>query len=732
MGLNVSEHQAKTEVYELFCVMDAQAKTQDFSLRVPVEPYTEVGKIAYRYNQVMDSLADYAKRIQDLNSNLEQKVRDRTAELAQANQELKRLDQLKDQFLANTSHELRTPLNGIIGISESLIEGATEPLSEKTRAHLAMIVSSGRRLFNLVNDILDFSKMIQNNLELQPKPLELRAIVEVVLLMCQPLVIKKNLQLVNQINPDLPAVQADENRLQQIFYNLIGNSIKFTNSGQIEIAAAKINNHQIAISVSDTGIGIPEDKFETIFESFQQGDGSTAREHGGTGLGLAVTKKLVELQKGEIWVESKLNQGSKFTFTLPIADTESVTTASLLETSKFVSLDISNDYQVLPITQTENNHNALTILIVDDEPVNLQVLVNYLSLANYNIVQANNGQEALDLINKGLKPDLVLLDVMMPKMTGYEVTRQLRDRFPPTELPILLLTAKNQVEDLVTGLDIGANDYLSKPIPKDELLSRIKTHLNLAHLRDENLRLATEIDISRRLQEMLLPKPQELAEIDSLDIAGFMEPAAEVGGDYYDILQSQTGIKIGIGDVTGHGLESGLLMIMAQTAIRTLTEINETDACNFLAVINRTLYKNIERIGLDKNMTLVLVDYQQGELCITGQHEEIIIVRANGQVEQIDTIDLGLPLGLDAEIIDFIAQKQVKLNPDDVVVLYTDGITEAENIDNNQYGLERLVEVIIQQHLQTSAQIREAIIADLRQFIGQQKVYDDITLVVLK
>ena len=485
LGLNVSEHQAKTEVYALFQVMDEQARTQDFSLRVPEDPYTEAGKIAYRYNQVMNSLEGYAHQLEDLNTHLEEKVRARTAELAEANLELKRLDRLKDEFLANTSHELRTPLNGIIGIADSLLDGATGPLPQATYSNLAMIANSGRRLANLVNDVLDFSKITHNKLQLQLKSVGLREIVELVLTVCQSLVGSKNIKLINDIPSNLPPGLADENRLQQILYNLVGNGIKFTDAGWIRVSAklGGKKKSQIHLTVADTGIGIREDVLPRIFESFVQADGSTARKYGGAGLGLAVTKQLVELHQGKIWVQSKVKEGSQFTFTLPIADGKSV---SFKQKKPPAVLQQENQ---LPIQVTQKelsesipDEDKFKILIVDDEPVNIQVLINHLSLENYALMQASDGVEALEKIKHGFQPDLILLDVMMPKMTGYEVTKKLRQNFLPTELPILMLTAKNQISDLVEGLTSGANDYLTKPINKKELLSRIKTHLELANI----------------------------------------------------------------------------------------------------------------------------------------------------------------------------------------------------------------------------------------------------------
>ncbi|MDY6784022.1 MAG: ammonium transporter [Cyanobacteriota bacterium] len=484
LGLNVSEHQAKTEVYDLFQVMDAQARTKDFSLRVPEEPYTEVGKIARRYNQVMAALEEYAGELKALNGNLEKKVRDRTAELARANEELKRLDKLKDQFLANTSHELRTPLNATIGLTESMLDGATGDLSPPQRQNLWAIAQSGRRLLNLVNDILDFSTLKEQTLELNLQPVALRSIADIVLALGQSLVGKKNLKLVNAIPVDLPLVRGDTDRLQQILYNLVGNGIKFSDRGVVTVSAQQANPSQIQVEVSDTGVGISREKLHHIFESFEQGDGSTARTYGGTGLGLAVTRQLVQLHGGEIWAESEVEKGSRFMLTLPVFEGEEGIEEedAIAVFSRFQPLEEKEELATSPLTSPNTELNPFKVLIVDDEPLNLQVLLNHLALEDYALTQASNGVETIAIIEAGFKPDLILLDVMMPNMTGYEVTQKLREQFPPNELPILLVTAKDRVADIVEGLSAGANDYLTKPIHKPELLARLKTHLNLSRL----------------------------------------------------------------------------------------------------------------------------------------------------------------------------------------------------------------------------------------------------------
>lgn len=399
------------------------------------------------------------------------------------NQRLLDLDKTKDAFLANTSHELRTPLNGIIGLAESLIDGATGPLPPNTIKNLEMIVESGKRLSVLVNDILDLSKLKHRTLSLHPEPVDLHSITEIVITLCQPLVDGKPVKIFNAVPNDLPPVLADENRLQQILYNLIGNASKFTNTGTITVSAISILG-KISVSVQDTGSGIEEDKINTIFEAFEQADNATARDHEGAGLGLAVTRQLVELHGGEIHVDSSLGEGSTFTFSLPQA-----IHADAIEDESFEHSDAISSTQKSSTTQvaTESTTPAKTkkafhILIVDDGKVNRQVLRNHLSMQNYKLSECANGQEALSILSGKHSVDLVLLDVMMPRMSGYEVCQKLRKHYSAEQLPIIFLTARNQPQDLETAYAVGGNDFLTKPISKEELLARVNTHLKLLEI----------------------------------------------------------------------------------------------------------------------------------------------------------------------------------------------------------------------------------------------------------
>ena len=404
-----------------------------------------------------------------------------SGELISKNEELARIDKLKDEFLANTSHELRTPLNGIIGIAESLIDGATGKLSKHTNDNLSMIVISGKRLANLVNDILDFSKMKNRDIQLQLKSVDLKSSVNITLNLSKQLLGQKTIELVNQIPDNLPLVEADENRLQQILSNLVGNAIKFTQKGKVTVFANE-ENDRIRISITDTGIGISKDEQERIFKSFEQANGSTDREYGGTGLGLSVTKQLVELHGGVIKVESKRGKGSNFSFTLLMAKEQTIDEQyyeELIQSVEIQQEELSPEIteSMVPVYIAEDTARN-TVLVVDDESVNIQVLQNQLHLHQYRVLTAQNGFEALEILEKE-KPDLIILDLMMPFMTGYEICQKVRENHDMTSLPIIMLTAKNQVNDLVEGFKSGANDYLTKPFSKDEMLARVKTHLQL-------------------------------------------------------------------------------------------------------------------------------------------------------------------------------------------------------------------------------------------------------------
>jgi signal transduction histidine kinase len=447
----------------------------------------------------------------DMINQLRNRTELQAREMERVNAELRRIDQMKDDFLANTSHELRTPLNGIIGLAEANLTDGSQRLSDEQRDNLQMIVASGRRLSNLVNDILDFSKMRHEELSLACVPLDLRAVTTAICSLSMPSVRGRDIQLHNNVPDDLPAVMADENRLQQILHNLVGNALKFTPEGSVSVAAA-IEGERVVVSVEDTGIGIPADRIDSIFVSFNQGDGSISRTYGGTGLGLTITRQLVELHGGTISVRSEPGKGSVFSFTLALAaegvaghetlspDRPPVITAPSKVSTTAVTgssgqMQSVADRPVSPVANAPVNAGR-SLLVVDDEAVNRQVLRSQLRSAGYDVIEAADGEKALEILSGGAKVDLILLDVMMPRLSGYDTCRRIRAAVKPSDLPVIFLTAKSRTEDVLAGFEAGGNDYLLKPFSRDELLARINIHLELL----TSQRLLTEYSHSLELR----------------------------------------------------------------------------------------------------------------------------------------------------------------------------------------------------------------------------------------
>lgn len=383
------------------------------------------------------------------------------------------LDKVKDEFLANTSHELRTPLSGILGITEAMLKGSEGELSSGQRQNLSIIAASSRRLSNLVNDIVDYSKMKNGNLNLYFQPLRIDGLIYTILNIFKQLNVTKECSILSEIQDDLPFVWGDENRIIQILYNLIGNAVKFTSKGLVKISVIK-KADVLEICVSDTGEGIPKDKLETIFMSFEQVDSSITRRYSGAGLGLSITKHLVELQKGTIWVESQLGQGSRFYFTLPLFHGE----IDEFNKEKY-ELESSELYSSEIPVVLEQINGDIRILVVDDDMVNLQAATALLKLEGYGVTAVNNGLAALGLLKNNSDYSLVILDVMMPEMSGYEFCKLLREDVMNYELPVLMLTAKSSINDIVLGFEAGANDYLSKPFEPEELMARVRTLTDL-------------------------------------------------------------------------------------------------------------------------------------------------------------------------------------------------------------------------------------------------------------
>lgn len=426
------------------------------------------------------------------------------------NQQLKESDHLKDQFLANTSHELRTPLHGIISIAQTVAAKEQSALGNQSYQDLELLITISRRMSHMLNDLLDVTRLQEKRIILQREPLAIGPLVTGILNMFEFMTDSKELQLRNELPASLPLVSGDEKRIVQILYNLLRNAIKYTQAGTITVSA-RIAGKTARISVSDTGIGIDKETQARIFSPYEQGS-KGINDGGGIGLGLSISKQLAELHGGDLTVDSEPGKGSVFTFTLPLASASEVrqvpekTAAAMMMDGPdmeallpeqdglfFRQPDTGGTSAIQEITSLPPVQDAsLTakthILAVDDDPVNLRVLASILSEDHHQLVTVTSAREALDLL--GTEPwDLLIADVMMPYMSGYELTRIARQRFSISELPILLLTARNQPVDIYTGFLSGANDYVAKPVDALELKYRVRSLTGLKQSINQSLRL---------------------------------------------------------------------------------------------------------------------------------------------------------------------------------------------------------------------------------------------------
>lgn len=479
-----------------------------------IEKPIELKRLTDSFGRMRDAVRE---QLSQINSNV--------AAIEEKNAQLEEADRMKDTFLANTSHELRTPLNGIVGISETLSAGAAGELTERQRSQLQLITFSARKLSRLVDDLLDLYRIRQGRMRLDMHPLDLATSVRNVLQLSEPLMRGEPVTLRVDIDKDIPYVMADPVRLEQILHNLVGNAIKYTEAGSIHIFA-RAENGWVSVSIVDTGVGISQEDLGRMFQPLEQADGvDTARKTGGTGLGLTIARQLATILGGALYATSTLGEGSNFTLRLRAASEEDLRKdgAYALDAPQSGYHETLNDAEAqTPQFETIQRDGAPDILIVDDEPINLQVLRNVLLPQGFAVRSAENGRQALKMI-ENRTPDLIILDVMMPDMSGLEVARHLRDRHDHLELPIIMVTARSRTRDIIAGLEAGANDYVVKPFVKDELLARLGTLLEASKARKattENAQLHAEMNRRIQVEDALRLSQNRMANLlDALNVA---------------------------------------------------------------------------------------------------------------------------------------------------------------------------------------------------------------------
>lgn len=432
-------------------------------------------------------------------------------------EKLKTINQLKDEFLSVISQELKTPLNGIIGLTEGLLFNQYKYLPEKSYEDLVLINLNAKGLSNLVEDILVFSKLKYKDITLNKRPLNLGKIVKGIIRFCDSMERNDKVEFVNYIDENSPWIYGDENRINQILFNLIGNSLKYTKEGSITLSYKSINNY-VEICIEDTGVGVDKEKIGAILDRYEREEISS--KSNGNELGLYITKKLVELHQGYISIDSTIGKGTKVIFTLPICPAREIEKLEM-ESIKMVTNEIGV-YEDINNTKSKTqpasiNQNSCKILIVDDDYINQKVLEKYLMMEDTVILKADYGKDAIDIIEKNDDLDLVILDMMMPDLLGYEVVNIIRERKSSFQLPILIMTADNRIENLTLAFEKGANDYLSKPFNKQELISRVTTLINLKYSVAEAISLAKRMNVvKKQVQDLNIRNAESERKMDKL------------------------------------------------------------------------------------------------------------------------------------------------------------------------------------------------------------------------
>jgi len=511
LGITINSVQGRMEIERL--LKESQAQTEELQTQSE-----ELQAQSEEMQAQSEELQTQAEELRMINEQLEERNRDteeKSKELqrvkvsleAQA-EELKLSSKYKSEFLANMSHELRTPLNSILILSEMLSDQTETGLSSEQQEFARVINTSGQDLLSLINDILDLSKVEVGKLDVVFEETNLSELPESLVRNFEHVAAKKGLDFNVKKDKDVPDIFfTDQQRFQQILKNLLSNAIKFTEKGSVSLHIKLAEEEQVAqfintsganswveIKVTDTGIGIPKEKQEQIFESFQQVNGATMRKYGGTGLGLSICREFAKLLGGWVIVDSEEGRGSEFTLFIPslpegVVSSETSSTSQIEEVAAGTALPSAETKVEIQINVRDENSELIEdnyttnlfkdkkVLVVDDDHRNIYALKYALEREGMEIITAENGMECLEVLKNGYSIDAILMDIMMPEMDGYETMRRIRSEGMYDELPIIALTAKAMKGDREKCLKAGASDYVSKPLKMDQLLSVLRVWL---------------------------------------------------------------------------------------------------------------------------------------------------------------------------------------------------------------------------------------------------------------
>ncbi|MBX7058332.1 MAG: SpoIIE family protein phosphatase [Leptospirales bacterium] len=667
------------------------------------------------------------ERSEHLGHHLEKEVEAQTQMLRDANRQLEELDLRRTAFFQSVSHELRTPL--------TLIHGPLESAHKRNEALppdiAGMVLANSRRLLRLVNRLMDMQKIAAGQMQLDPQPLPISAFLEASLSAFSPYAQSRGINLDRELGEDLPVVLADPDKLDKCVYNYLSNALKFTPAGGRVVVRASAERGGVLVAVSDTGIGVSEDRQAELFRRFSHSEiGLLGQE--GSGLGLAMVKELIEMHNGEVGLRSTRGAGSEFWFWLPAAPPNTTPLRrhfhegrlrALVELSDVASgaeasvaaapAEFRNQETVINLAR-----NA-TILIVEDHPDLRNYLIHLLHREGYRTLTASGVQEALLLLRRE-SPDLLITDYMMGDQSGLDLVREVRRQDRTRSAPILMLTAWSEEGTRQEAAAAGVDAFLAKPFHDGELQSILR---NLLSLKSAERAYLSETEHARRIQQSILPA--FLPEVPGLTLAARYEPLQEIGGDFYDVTLHRDGsLSAYVADVAGHGVSAALVATMGQI---TLGSAADAAADPAQALSRANAYLNDRTAGNFLTCCFVRISSDRRSAAIASAGHPPSMLLRRGAVQLLQASGRALALTPDLRYQNL----QVALTPGDRLFLYTDALYEARNPDGQLFGEERLQRLLAASTELAPSEFLDRLHGEILQFRRQDSMEDDFTAIVI-
>ncbi len=665
---------------------------------------------------------------------------------------LKEMDRLKTEFFANISHEFRTPITLTLGPLEQILKGRYGEISNELRKQLEVIEHNQGRLLGLINQILDLTKFESGAMQVKAGLMQdMNHFIESRLVQFRSMAEQRGIELRLSLDPrvDKAVLYIDRENFDKLLFNLLANALKFTRQGYVEVST-KMLERAFQLAITDTGIGIKQDQLPHIFDRFRQADGSESREYAGTGLGLALVKEIVKLHGGNITVHSEYGKGSTFRVIIPVGkshlhpasiveaiedDMQTITSMQGVIIAHEGEADLEGVDQANEQAEASFDSAKLMILYVEDN-ADLRNHLRTLLQENYNVFLAVDGNDGF-IKAKKYKPDLIITDQMMPHKSGRSLLREIRKDRELSLIPVIFLTARAGTEARIESLDAGADDYITKPFDEGELLIRIRNILR-AHAQEKELaelnrklevkveEQMAELELAARIQKDLLPK--QAPELSGYEIAGRNIPAKQVGGDYFDfICLDEHRLGICLGDVCGKGLPAALIMANLQATIRSQAYFS-LSAKQCLERSNKLLARCLDKKTF-ASLFFAILDTQNNILRYANAGQNWPVIFSSG-IKPAQLATSGLVLGVMENML--YEEEEIHINSGDLLLIYSDGIYEAMNEELEEFGEERLREIIVLYRARSANELIEKIISSVKIFTGGVPQNDDMTLIILK